>query len=87
MNQEPDNDDILAITVQIVLARIFLISNLAASTALIIVNEGVKRYYFAASLILSLFLIYYFIRFIKIKNTLIYSIVLSLIIFAVNSFL
>lgn len=46
MDQEPDNDDILAITVQIILARVIMISNVVASITLIIANEGIKRYYF-----------------------------------------
>lgn len=86
-NQEPDNDDILAITMQLILARVIMISNLVASISLIIVNEGIKRYYFIASLIFSLFLILYFLKSIKIKMSLIYSIILAVIIFAANYFL
>lgn len=87
MNQEPDNDDILAITIQIILARIIMISNIVASISLIIVNEGIKKYYFIASLIFALFLVIYFLKSIKIKMSLIYSIVLAVIIFAANYFL
>ncbi len=87
MNQEPDNDDILAITIQLILARIIMISNLVASITLIITNEGIKRYYFIASLIFALFLILYFLKSIKIKMSLIYSIILAIIIFAANYFL
>lgn len=87
MDQEPDNDDILAITVQIILARVIMISNVVASITLIIANEGIKRYYFIASLIFSLFLIIYFLKSIKIKMSLIYSIILAVIIFAANYFL
>lgn len=87
MDHEPNNDDILAITIQLILARVFMISNLAASVSLIIVNEGVKRYYFIAALIFSLFLVFYFLRSIKIRMSLIYSVILSLIIFAANYFL
>ena len=85
MNQEPDNDDILAITIQLILARIIMISNLVASITLIITNEGIKRYYFIASLIFALFLILYFLK--SIKMSLIYSIILAIIIFAANYFL
>ena len=56
MNQKPDNDDILAITMQLILARIIMISNLVASISLIVINEGIKRYYFIAALIFALFL-------------------------------
>ena len=87
MNQEPDNDDILAVTIQLILARIIMISNLVSSITLIITNEGIKRYYFTASLIFSLFLILYFLKSIKIKMSLIYSIILAIIIFAANYFL
>ncbi|EKV57732.1 hypothetical protein [Brachyspira hampsonii] len=86
-NQEPDNDDILAITIQLILVRIIMISNLVASISLIIVNEGIKRYYFIAALIFALFLVIYFLKSIKIKMSLIYSIILALIIFAANYFL
>ncbi len=87
MNQEPDNDDILAITMQLILARVIMISNLVASITLIITNEGIKRYYFIATLIFGLFLIIYFLKSIKIKMSLIYSIILAVIIFAANYFL
>ena len=86
-NQEPDNDDILAITMQLILARVIMISNLVSSITLIITNEGIKRYYFIASLIFSLFLILYFLKSIKIKMSLIYSIILAIIIFTANYFL
>ena len=86
-NQEPDNDDILAITIQLILARVIMISNLVSSITLIITNEGIKRYYFIASLIFSLFLILYFLKSIKIKMSLIYSIILAIIIFTANYFL
>lgn len=87
MEQEPDRDDILAITMQLILVRIVMISNLVASISLIIVNEGLKRYYFIASLIFALFLVIYFLKTIKIKMSLIYSIILAGIIFAANYFL
>lgn len=87
MEQEPNKDDILAITMQLILARVVMISNLVASITLIITNEGIKRYYFIASLIFSLFLILYFLKSIKIKMSLIYSIILAIIIFTANYFL
>ena len=86
-NQEPDNDDILAITMQLILARVIMISNLVASISLIIVNEGIKRYYFIATLVFALFLVIYFLKSIKIKMSLIYSIILAVIIFTANYFL
>ena len=87
MEQEPNKDDILAITMQLILARIVMISNLVASISLIIVNNCIKRYYFIAALIFSLFLVIYFLKTIKIKMSLIYSIILAGIIFAANYFL
>ncbi|MEI0548835.1 hypothetical protein R4K89_00825 [Brachyspira intermedia] len=89
MNQEPDNDDILAITMQLILARIIMISNLVASISLIVINEGIKRYYFIAALVFALFLVIYFLKSIKIKikMSLIYSIILAVIIFSANYFL
>ncbi|MEI0604079.1 hypothetical protein R4K55_07630 [Brachyspira alvinipulli] len=87
MEQEPNKDDILAITMQLILARIVMISNLVASISLIIVNDGIKRYYFIAALVFSLFLVIYFLKTIKIKMSLIYSIILAGIIFAANYFL
>lgn len=83
MNEEPERDDILALIVQFTLLRIFIISNLIASISLIVISEGIKRYYFIAALILSLFLGFYYLKNKdKIKQTLIYSIILSIIIFA-----
>ncbi|WP_028330143.1 hypothetical protein [Brachyspira alvinipulli] len=87
MEQEPNKDDILAITMQLILTRIVMISNLVASISLIIVNNGIKRYYFIAALIFALFLVLYFLKTIKIKMSLIYSIILAIIIFAANYFL
>ncbi|WP_300369727.1 hypothetical protein [Brachyspira sp.] len=87
MNQEPDKDDILAITMQLILARVVMISNIVASITLIVTNDGIKRYYFVATLIFALFLVIYFLKSIKIKMSLIYSIFLGIIIFAANTFL
>ena len=39
MEQEPNKDDILAITMQLILARVVMISNLVASITLIITND------------------------------------------------